>query len=232
VPAITGCFDGEAAMALTFDDDFIEQWHDQRALFDDYDVHATFLVTRFDQLTDEQLRWLHDLEQDGHEIGCHSLTHVDPDIFLEDHTVPEYVDAEIVPAIELMQAQGFDPRSFSFPWGSHDDELDAALSPYFEILRTSGTLDEPADALYRWSGDTVLAAGRIDEGHYTMDQLDDAIGLARQRGDALVVYTHRIMGSTDRSHITPDQLEEVLAAAARADLAFGTLSDLTSEGSE
>jgi len=214
----------DAAVVLTFDDAFVEQWHDQRSVFVEYGARVSFMVTRFDSLGEEQISMLRDLEGDGHEIGCHSLTHVDPREFLAEHTVEEYVDAEITPALELMAAAGFEPTSFSYPWGGRSGELDVALWEQFEILRGSGGIG--SDGLYDYAGDPLVFGARVDDGYATIDEVEEAMRRARGDGSALVLYTHRVLEESEASHIKPDDLEELLARATELDLPLKTLSEL------
>ena len=53
---------------LSFDDCYVHEWYDQRDIFNEFDVSATFFVTRFSQLKPGQIDMLKDLEGDGHEI--------------------------------------------------------------------------------------------------------------------------------------------------------------------
>lgn len=219
----------QSGVALCFDDYFIDQWYGQRALFEQYGARVTFSVTHFDQLETEEVEWLHDLEDDGHEIGCHSLTHADPLAYLETHSVDEYIAEEIEPAIELMEVEGFHPTSFTFPWDGQTDELVDGLLGYFEILRGSGHLEGPQDFYYKPIDGRLIGGARLDEGWWTEDQLDAALRRADRNGSVLVVYAHRILEESDKSHITPDSLETALAMIEERDLPFATLSELVVE---
>ncbi len=217
---------GDPAVVLSFDDDFIDQWHGQRDAFVEHGVRATFFVTRFDQLTADEVDMLAELQADGHEIGCHSLTHVDPDVYVEDHTVEQYLDEEVLPAVEAMRAEGFDPTSWSYPWGGRGVAMDDLLAEHFEVLRASGTFSLGEQALYDWDCDRLIYGARIDNGHTTLDEIERELDKVVDRGKAVVLYTHRILEESDKSHITPDDLEALLAMSEASDARSLTISEL------
>ena len=220
-----GC-SGRSGVAVCFDDDFVDQWYGQRQLFEQFGARATFAVTRFDQLDSQELEQRHDLEDDGHEIACHSLTHVDPLIYLEDHSVDEYIADEIEPAIELMEAEGFPPTSFTIPWGGQTNALVDVLFEHFEIVRGSGSLGGTQDVFYKSDDGRLIAGARLDEGWWTEAQLDAALRRAERNGSVLVLYAHRIMDESEQSHVTQASLEKALAMIDERGLPHVTLTEL------
>ena len=55
----------QPGFALTFDDTYVKEWYGLREILASYDVRATFFVTRFAQLTDDDINKLRELEQGG-----------------------------------------------------------------------------------------------------------------------------------------------------------------------
>ena len=216
----------EPAIVLTFDDRFIDQWSAWAPLMESYGARVTFFVTRWDLLTTEEVDGLHALASRGHEIGHHSLTHENPNDFLDDHTVDEYVQQEIVTATELMEGYGFTPTSFAYPWGGQSGALDAALSEHFDILRGSARVDDLDRILHYWDGQDVIKGGRLDSGYAPVDELITAMDLAVDEEAALVLYAHRIFDEGEGSHITPAELEQMLELATDRGMSFATISEL------
>lgn len=129
-----------AGVAITFDDHSIEEWHRALDLFRRYDAHATFFVDQFHLLTKEQLRLLEDIRRDGHEIGVHSVDHVNAHVYLAEQpgrTMEDYAREQVLPAVEAMRRRGFAPVSFSYPGGHGPPEGDAVLLRHFRMLRTN-----------------------------------------------------------------------------------------------
>jgi peptidoglycan-N-acetylglucosamine deacetylase len=227
---LVGCAPaGDPAVVLTFDDDFIEQWHGERERFAEHGVRATFFVTRFDQLTAEELEMLAELQDDGHEIGCHSLTHVDPDVYVEDHSVDDYLAEEVLPAVELMEQAGFAPTAWSYPWGGRGLEMDDKLQEHFDVLRASGTFSLGEQVLYDWDCERLIHGARIDDGHSSLGEIERELDTVVQRGKAVVMYTHRILEESDQSHITPDDLDQVLALIEQSEAQSLTISELVAD---
>ncbi len=80
---------------LCFDDSTIDNWYDNRDLFDSYDIKVSFYITRFTMLTEDQIAKLHILEDDGHSIQFHSTFHERAAEYLETHTIDEYIENEV-----------------------------------------------------------------------------------------------------------------------------------------
>jgi hypothetical protein len=127
------------SIALSFDDDFVDHWTAMRPLLARYGAHVTFFVTRYAQLTDDQRRQLRALADDGHDIELHSVSHQNAVEYAAAHGVQAYVDDEILPELDAMEADGYDITSFAYPFGARSDELDAALAPYFQRIRALRT---------------------------------------------------------------------------------------------
>ena len=85
-----------SGIALTFDDNYIDEWYAVRSIFQRYDAHATFYVSQYDGLDEDQIDKLRTLQADGHEIAFHGRYHTDAAAYLETHTIQQYLDYEII----------------------------------------------------------------------------------------------------------------------------------------
>ena len=85
-----------SGIALTFDDNYIDGWYAVRSIFQQYDAHATFYVSQYDGLDEDQIDKLKTLQADGHEIAFHGRYHTDAAAYLETHTIQQYLDYEII----------------------------------------------------------------------------------------------------------------------------------------
>lgn len=152
-----------ATFRISFDDDHIDHWYDNRELLGGY--KATLYITRFDYLTSKQLQKLEELKARGCEIGCHGFRHLNAVEYLKTHTIDEYVAVEIIPAIEVMEAHGFEPKSFAYPFGTRTPELTERLKDYFDYIRSED--DMPID-LYPL--EVCLKADQL-HGHLVTDKV-------------------------------------------------------------
>jgi peptidoglycan/xylan/chitin deacetylase (PgdA/CDA1 family) len=110
-------------VSLTFDDGDADNYG-IRPVLKENGLHATFyIVSGFTgtdgYLTAEQLRGLY---EDGHEIGGHSLSHVN----LTDVRGPDLRREVCQNRLDLL-AQGFEVVSFAYPFGHYDEEARQAV---------------------------------------------------------------------------------------------------------
>ncbi len=124
-------------VAFAFDDDAIDAWYDTRALLDRHGARVTFFMTRFAGFTVKQRQRLHALDADGHDIGAHSVDHLDAAVYSAEHGVQAYLDDEVLPSFQVLRDDGFAPESFAYPFGSRTDATDRAIEPYVRYLRTT-----------------------------------------------------------------------------------------------
>lgn len=222
---LSACASGGRVL-LTFDDDFVQQWYEHRDLLAEHDVPATFMVTRWGDLSDEEVAQLLELEQEGHELGCHGLTHENPKDYAAEHSAEEYVQDEVLPAVELMRSDGVEPSSYSYPWGGRSSELDEAIGQHFDILRDSGRITQVDRILYRADDGELAHGARIDHGYAPEDGLRELLEQARAEDAAVVLYTHRILVESEASHVKPDELVALFELVDELDLGWATLSEL------
>jgi peptidoglycan/xylan/chitin deacetylase (PgdA/CDA1 family) len=124
-----------AAVALTFDDDFVDSWYGTRDMFRDFDAHVTYFVTRAQDLTGPQLRNLHALRDDGHTIGNHGRRHRKATDYVVEFDVTRYINDEVAGADVQLRLAGFTPRTYAYPFGAYNAEIDAAVAEYAYLRR-------------------------------------------------------------------------------------------------
>lgn len=135
-------------IALTFDDTEVDAWFEFREVFARYDAHATFFVTRYHEWSDEARAKLHVLFDEGHSIEAHGVNHVNVCLYFEihelaTHDLGTYIAEEVMPSVEVLEADGFTPHAFAFPGGIEGNEIVDALVPQVEITR--GITQRPAE---------------------------------------------------------------------------------------
>src|SRR6185503_17372050 len=93
-------------------------WHSLRPIFELYGAKVTFFISAYHALSDDDKRKLHDLANDGHSIDYHSTNHQNAETYSAEHGVDGYITDDILPDLELMLADGFDPTTFAYPFGA------------------------------------------------------------------------------------------------------------------
>ena len=229
----------KAGLVLTFDDAHVAEWVSAMPLFEKYGAHATFFVTQFDKLTEDQVAGLRQLQAAGHAIGCHGLRHRKAVDYVREHSVEQYVADEITPAVNLMVGSGFRPTAFAYPNSQSNDATDAALIRVFRHLRTGVALKEgqrlaECDALFTPIGDVdkrgsfnsrgIDHAGEADR-QGLPDEIREALKRAKKRNEILVLYAHCIDGDA-KNHISREALEGILKDTHEVGLQFYTYDQL------
>jgi hypothetical protein len=126
-----------AGIALSFDDDYVDEWTEAAPLFEASEIHVTFFVTRYQTYSDDQKAKVRALADAGHAIESHSMTHANAVKYADEHGVDAYVRDEVLPSFDALHADGYPSESFAYPGGSRSDELDAAILPHVKYLRTT-----------------------------------------------------------------------------------------------
>ena len=83
------------------------------------------------------------LADDGHDIEAHSINHLRAPAYVEANGLRAYLDEEVIPSIELLRADGYDPVAYAYPFGQRTSELDAAILDYVPILRSVAFVSYP-----------------------------------------------------------------------------------------
>ena len=128
-----------AGVAFTFDDRAsINSWNLARNIFQDNNITATFFIDHWHQVTSGQLNILQTLRSDGHEIACHTYSHLsvfDPKYDNEDDKAQAYLDDQILPAINNMEQDGFNPVSFAYPYTRYTGKHNAKIKKHLPSVR-------------------------------------------------------------------------------------------------
>jgi peptidoglycan/xylan/chitin deacetylase (PgdA/CDA1 family) len=231
--------DGEAksgkaeGLALSFDDDYVDDWYSFRDLFNRYGAKVTFFVSNFNNLTKESIEKLKILKDDGHEIGFHGLNHLDAIKFMDENSIDKYLAAEILPGIDAMTVHGLTPLTFSYPFGQRAPHIDKALSKHFKYLRgvvcTNGKkrIYDFWQIYYYHDNDGLLFAAGIDNVYRNnIDEIHEALRKARKKKKTILLYGHRTTEEAGDYCISAASLEAILKYASQIGMTFYRITDL------
>ena len=229
----------KAGFSLTFDDLFLDGWYSMRDTFLKYNVKSTFFISYFDSISTEEITKLKTLENDGHEIACHTLNHrgVGKDFNYDPTKINTYLSEEIIPALNAMKDAGFNPVSFAYPYGERDEAYDNAVRAYFPYLRdTASDANRPLsllDEIFYKKGKhyTILSADGIDHVYpdNKIEEIRDAFIKARENGEIVSLFTHQIAPNLDDA-LSPQKLTKVIMTAQEVGLKFYTFKELNTIG--
>ena len=224
----------KAGFSLTFDDYGIESWYAMRDTFLKYHVKATFFVSHFHTLSTVEINKLKTLESDGHEIGCHTFDHegVGRDYHYDANRINEYLSNQIIPAYNNMKNAGFNPVSFAYPYGERDEAYDNAVKAYFPYLRTTASdhnrrLFQLEEIFHKQGKHYSILAGDGIDNHYQheLDEIREAFIKAREYGEIITLYSHRVVDDQSNYAIAPQKLKNIIKIAQEVGLEFYRFKD-------
>ncbi len=215
-------------LALTFDDYSITDWHNCLTLFDSFNVRATFYVSNYDKLTAKDKQMLHQLQEHGHEIGYHSLTHPNFVKYIQKHPIAQLLAEEIDKGISLMNADGFYPQTFAYPYGCHNNITDQALLRKFKSLRALNGSPNRAKSFTATSDNELLYSIGMDESSgKSMNELLDLIHLAQKNNNCLVLVGHRINQPSTKLQVPYEKLKKIITTTQALGMKFYTVSEIS-----
>lgn len=223
------------ALCLTFDDQYVEDWVRGLDLLRPFGARATFYVSGFSNLKPDSVAALRQIQDDGHEIGLHSATHSDLRLLDSYLHRDQYLAMEVLPPLRHMRAQGFEVRSWSYPFNHGPPAYVEALDALFVSQRCRAETVE--DALHplgarhlrALSGDLVVRNTLHPD--RSLDRLVQALDRAVDADACLVLYMHAIAESGAHA-IPPKALLMLVRAAFVRGMAFLTTAEVASPGAE
>ncbi len=220
-----------AGIALTFDDNSIDQWYAIRGMLQQYNAHVTFFVTGYGNLDQNQIDRLLELQNVyGHEIGFHGTYHTEAGSFIQNPpTVQDYIDYDIIPGLNQMRNDGFNVVDFAYPGGSDNADATVALQAYFGHVRdTYYTWDDEINYEYG-SNEAFIKGIGIDDLSYgnTIEDIYNGISTAEAEDKILITYGHIPVQTVTADYQTSyDRLEKILIYVTENNMKFYTVSEL------
>ena len=124
------------AAIITFDDGMLTQYTYAKPILDKYNFKATFYIICNSVDKENRMNWnnIQILEEEGHEIGSHSMNHKRFSTLSE-----EEIRYEIIEAKRCLQEKGFNVTSFSFPYndGDNNKNILKIVADNYYIARTA-----------------------------------------------------------------------------------------------
>ncbi len=184
----------KSGVAISFDDNYIEEWSKADSLLKKYQWKATFFVTKFNKLSKKEIEELKLLQRSGHEIGGHGLIHTRAKTFIAENGIFAYTNQEINPMFSLMNSKGFSITSFSYPYGSRNTTSDELLFPKFDIIRgtTYGKIDPSEQNCFYNQCKLVYGLG-IDNNypHFSVPYFISLLEYAKKNNKIVLFYAHK-----------------------------------------
>lgn len=219
----------EPGVAITFDDDYIDNWYQYLPLLDSAGVRATFYVCRYNRFTPEQKRKLAVIQSHGHEIAYHGTNHYNmmEYVYKHRHSMEEYIRREVEAGLKMMNCDGFFPTTFAYPMGAHNGVFDKALKRYFKSVRAlNGTTDYTRSLAPTKKNDLLFGLGIDKSSKRTDDAILKIIKSAWENRNCAVFVAHNIERNISLS-VTKDRLIKMFAYINSLGLKYYTVSEIS-----
>ena len=136
------------SILLSFDDSWVDAWHEWMPYFEEHGVKATFYISNMEELTDTHWGKLKHMHFLGHTIGHHGFRHLRPGAVGQNHpkcpaesameNFGDFIEQEIRPGFEAMAQHDIPCSHYSYPYGNRHEESDTYLLQQFKTLRVGG----------------------------------------------------------------------------------------------
>ncbi len=240
----------QPGIAVSFDDRFVKEWYQIRPLLKKYKARCTFFITQPDSLSEEEVSLLHELQKEGHEIGCHGAMHVRSMYYIWDFSLDEYMKNEIFSALKTMKKQGFFPKTFAHPGGSQTWYSDRELLKYFTLLRDvsmktrtlwnfdyTHEIEDIDEIFYQQDGHRKVNALLIDTStKLSIEDIKKGLKRASKEGSIMMMFGHKPLTKTtqkaDDYGFDIQFLAQILSESAKLKLKTYTMQELPPNASE
>jgi peptidoglycan/xylan/chitin deacetylase (PgdA/CDA1 family) len=227
--------ENSAGVTLTFDDTTVDSWFNMNDIFLKYGAKITFFVSHFFSLDTSEINKLKTLQTNGAEIATHTYNHkgVTRDFNNDIERIDEYINEQILPPLEDMRNRGFNPVSFAYPYGEHEEHYDSAVrghTPYIRLtFDDSESRLSQQNAIYHKSSKRyrLLSAGGIDNDfNNSIDEIREALIKARKNGEIITLYGHNIVADSNATYaISPVKVEKIISISKDIGLKFYTFKE-------
>lgn len=219
----------EAGIALTFDDDRIDNWFQYLTFLDSANVKATFYVCKYNRFTPVQKQKLAIIQSHGHEIAFHSTNHYNmmDYVYKYNHSIDELIKNEITDGLKLMNKDGFYPTTFAYPYGAHNGIYDKMLMRYFKSVRALNGTTDLSKSLVPTERNDVLYGLVIDKnGRRSDETIMQVIKTASNNGNCAVLVAHDINSGRGLS-VERTRLKKIFDYVSQMGMRYYTVSEIS-----
>lgn len=195
----------DTIVSLTFDDGDADNFASAAALTQ-HGLQATWYIPSGLVGTPGYMTWdqLEQLRADGHEVGGHSLDHINID-----GLDAQELRRQVCEDRRVLQDRGFEPVSFAYPYGGYDDAAKAMVQECgYLSARTIGAGPEaipPADPF-------TLRAYTYIVSDTTFSKLQRYVsGTRKEGGGWLILIFHHVCDACDYFSVQPEVLNRFIA---------------------
>lgn len=218
----------EGQVAITFDDATVENWYKHLGLLDSLNIKATFYISHYHTLSQQQKAWLKQIEKRGHEIAYHTTNHADLAKEVAKNGLAATEEKEIKRDLRLMQDDGYIVTNFAYPFGSYTSQLNNSLLRTFKSVRCLSNQQNYNKSLVKEAGEgkVYYGAGIDNSSRLKEDKIVSLLDHARAYHDCLILAGHQIANPAVKLQVNRDRLIQLSQWAAERNLRFVTVNEV------
>ena len=220
----------KGGIALTFDDDRIDNWFKYLPFFDSTGIKATFYICKYHLLSPDQKNKLRILKNHGHEIAYHTTNHNNMVEYVvkNHHTLNELISNEIEYDLNKMERDGFYPTTFAYPYGAHTGELDhLLLKRYFKSVRALNGSTDYAASLAPLDNNSLLFGFGLDKSSKHTDDCMAKIMHSAKNNNCCAIFVGHDINKDSKLSVTLDRLVKISRLVNELGLKYYTVSEIS-----
>ena len=218
-------------VALTFDDNYYDQWIKMLPTLEKYGAKATFYISPNypSKRKKGDVQKILTLYNAGNEIGSHTMNHPRIHLYLQKHDLVYYYINEVVPTLMLFDSLGIQTKTFAYPYGFNTSGSDTFLEKHFGKIRTVARFNNSANYYYFLNSNAKKIAG-LSISTISANSLNlykTAILKAKNDGSVLILIEHRPVNKvTKKDTFTYAMLDSICHYTVQQNLKFYRMQDL------
>jgi len=217
-------------VALTFDDSYISEWHKLIPLLDSFHAKATFYISNYDAISREDKKKLKELQAHGHEIAFHTTNHFNLNDYVKNCPMDQLIKKEILYGLKRMNADGFYPKTFAYPYGQHNDLLDNTLLQHFKSVRALNGTNNYSKSFATTERNKILYGLGIDESSKRpFNTILQLLHNAASDKTCLVLVAHHVDRNDMAIQLPIHKLRKIIQESAAIGLKFYTVSEISEQ---
>jgi peptidoglycan/xylan/chitin deacetylase (PgdA/CDA1 family) len=217
----------EPLISVTFDDGFESMYKNALPLLQKYGIHSTqFIIAgEFDNPEYVSLKQTAEIQQAGHEIACHTMTH--PDLTT---LSPAMVNYQLSDCKAILSSHFGTIDDFASPYGAANASTTAAVSQYFDSQRntngdpTNGVTDADVNIASNFNRYNII--GVTIQHNTTVAELQALVAYAKKNNGWVVITYHQAdEGGGSQFEVDTPSLEKQLAYLSSTNVRIVTMHD-------
>ena len=220
----------QGGIALTFDDNLIDNWYKFIPFFDSTGIKATFYICKYHLFTPDQKSKLLILKNHGHEIAYHTTNHINMVEYIArfHHTIDELMKNEIEIDLRKMERDGYYPTTFAYPFGAHTGEIDQALlKRYFKSVRALNGSTDYSASLAPLEKNTVFRGFGLDKSSNHSDEVMINLMRSAKNNNSCAIFVAHNINKDSKLSVTLDRLKKIATTVKELDLKYYTIAEIS-----